>query len=291
MDLIGNYSDSDNENEINEQHNESNKNNNKASNVSNPNPLPQKSDKNKNEKKKRKLDISFLPEKIQAALVRGVDDSDSDSDSEQVSHQKLYTVSSTSSLLQQLPMPRYKSSTENGKIDIESVRKEYTQTFESVNEKFSEKGDVFDTIQPFVEKPTTQISYQNETSMPQPISYQSNEAHILGDKGKSNRRRDREIEQQLLQGNANAVEMSNYVDATNTAWNSSVYFDQQNRQKEMEAMFGYGQGKVAMPSRVQNKKHHINSLLLNAAQSELEMLDERAARMKSKSNVKSKYGW
>ena len=60
-------------------------------------------------------------------------------------------------------------------------------------------------------------------------------------------------------------------------------------------MFNFGQGagenQIAQPSRVQNKKHQINSLVLSAAQMELDLMDARATRLRSKAETQAKYGW
>ncbi len=45
------------------------------------------------------------------------------------------------------------------------------------------------------------------------------------------------------------------------------------------------------PSKTQNRKHQLNSLAMQAAQTELAMLDAKGSRMKSKSETQGKYGW
>jgi hypothetical protein len=48
---------------------------------------------------------------------------------------------------------------------------------------------------------------------------------------------------------------------------------------------------IAAPTKTQNKKHQINSLAMSAASVELELMEARGARSKSKSETQSKYGW
>lgn len=52
-----------------------------------------------------------------------------------------------------------------------------------------------------------------------------------------------------------------------------------------------GEKNVMPPSKGQNKRHHINSLALSAAETELAMLDARGVRGKSKAETQAKYGW
>jgi hypothetical protein len=111
----------------------------------------------------------------------------------------------------------------------------------------------------------------------------------------SSRRRDREIEQELLTGNASAVEGSNFIDVkASGSWDMNTYMDQQKRQQELHnAFFGQNAGDkmISQPTKNQSKKHQINSLAFAAAQSEFELLEAKATRMKSKHETQSKYGW
>ena len=48
---------------------------------------------------------------------------------------------------------------------------------------------------------------------------------------------------------------------------------------------------LAIPSRLQNRKHHINSLVRSAADTELALLDARGGRSRTKAETQAKYGW
>lgn len=112
---------------------------------------------------------------------------------------------------------------------------------------------------------------------------------------KANRKkRDRELEQQLLSGNlaalpddAPTLEMN-----ANRLWDAAKYTDQQQREAMIFKEFGVSQQKnLAQPTRQQNRKHQLSSLAIKAAQVELSMLDARGNRMKTKSETQGKYGW
>jgi proline-rich protein PRCC len=45
------------------------------------------------------------------------------------------------------------------------------------------------------------------------------------------------------------------------------------------------------PSKVQKRKHQINSLAVSAAERELELMEARGNSMKTKSQTQAKYGW
>ena len=107
------------------------------------------------------------------------------------------------------------------------------------------------------------------------------------------KKRERELEQQLLNGNLAAIpdEVVVELDANNN-WDITKYSDQQQREMMIYKEFGLlGQKTLNQPTRVQNKKHQLSSLAVKAAQVELAMLDARGSRLKSKSETQGKYGW
>ena len=124
----------------------------------------------------------------------------------------------------------------------------------------------------------------------------SNSSSVIGQAGKltNKKKRDRELEQQLLSGNlaalpddAPTMEMN-----ANHQWDATKYTDQQQREAMIFKEFGVTQQKnLAQPTRQQNRKHQLSSLAIKAAQVELSMLDARGSRMKTKSETQGKYGW
>ena len=113
---------------------------------------------------------------------------------------------------------------------------------------------------------------------------------------KNSRKREREIQQQLLNGNVSVVEKSKLIDVVSSrGWDSSKYNHQQEREAEIQSMFSFGQNAgekmIAQPSKNQHRKHQINSLAMQAAQVEMEMLDAKGARIRAKSETQAKYGW
>ena len=111
----------------------------------------------------------------------------------------------------------------------------------------------------------------------------------------SNRRRDRDVQNELLRGNVDAVECAaGFVEVQNPSeWDNRKYAEQLKRETELNSMFSQsaGSGMMSQPTKVQSKRHQINSLAFNAAQMELELLDAKGARLKTKSETQSKYGW
>jgi hypothetical protein len=113
----------------------------------------------------------------------------------------------------------------------------------------------------------------------------------------SNRKRDREIQQQLLSGNVDVVDPNRFVDIVNpnVEWDRTKYNEQLQRQAEVQNMFSFsaqaGNKMISQPTKNQNRKHQINSLAMSAAEYELELMEVRGARAKAKSETQAKYGW
>lgn len=113
--------------------------------------------------------------------------------------------------------------------------------------------------------------------------------------GKKSRKRDREIQLELMNGNVGAVEQSQFVDVSTKGrgWDSSTYQEQKKREAEVASMFGQkaGANMISQPTKQQSRKHQINALAMSAASAELELMEARGARAKSKSETQAKYGW
>mmetsp|Transcript_26435 Transcript_26435/g.26687 ORF Transcript_26435/g.26687 Transcript_26435/m.26687 type:complete len:412 (-) Transcript_26435:92-1327(-) len=118
-----------------------------------------------------------------------------------------------------------------------------------------------------------------------------------GSSGKTARKRERERQQELLSGNISVINDRSCisVQASTQHWNPNQYENQQKREAQLNSVFNFGQkgkdGMIAQPTKLQNKRHQINSLAFNAAQIELELLDAKGTRMKTKSETQAKYGW
>lgn len=314
--------------------------------------------KNKNGKKRKKLDISFLPENIQAALARGDTTGDSDSDQEDKPTLPLssHDTSSSNDLLSKLPKPRssdsgVKSLKQTGRPPV--VKGETKATVSpplEVNLDSGSDSDVDDldtsilphsqdisaklsnpaaeippsiqfsptmtlprfnytlpipSISPVVSSTFSphetpiQISNSSSTGAPQYQNMKSNH----------NRKRDREIETSLLRGDTSLMEAESQLfddSATfagaqlidvqhNHEWDADYYYTQQKRQKELQSIFNFkqngGDKMMAQPTKLQNKRHQINSLVMSAAESELELLEAKGRQMKTKYETQSKYGW
>jgi len=48
---------------------------------------------------------------------------------------------------------------------------------------------------------------------------------------------------------------------------------------------------VYKPSKIQKRKHQINSLAYAAAERELELMEKKGSSLKTKSQTQAKYGW
>lgn len=128
---------------------------------------------------------------------------------------------------------------------------------------------------------------------------------------KSFRKRDREIESSLMRGDITAANEIIQGDGNegydrsgagkimdiqhNHEWNSDDYYTQQKRQKELQSIFNFkqngGDKMLSQPTKLQNKRHQINSLVMSAAESELELLEAKGRQLKTKYETQSKYGW
>jgi hypothetical protein len=113
----------------------------------------------------------------------------------------------------------------------------------------------------------------------------------------ANRKRERDIHLGLLQGDTSVIEMEgNFVDVRpSNEWDNSAYIAQQERQRELQSMFNFtekgGDKMMSQPTKLQNKRHQINSLAFSAAESELDLLEAKGRQMKTKSETQAKYGW
>jgi hypothetical protein len=133
------------------------------------------------------------------------------------------------------------------------------------------------------------VSSSSAFHSPPSVSFPNAEADA-----KPSRKRERELQQALYSGDVsvidNNVNIVNVSAATTHHWDSMKYMDQQKREAEVNKMYGLT-GSVAIPTKVQNRKHQINSLAVQAASAELDLLEARTQRSKTKSQTQAKYGW
>ena len=102
------------------------------------------------------------------------------------------------------------------------------------------------------------------------------------------------MESELLSGNIDVVsgdngKSSSFVSSF-SSWDRSAYADRTALEREVNNTYKIGD-KVAQPSKMQNRKHQINSLAAAAAQSELEMYEMKGNRNKTRAETQAKYGW
>lgn len=111
------------------------------------------------------------------------------------------------------------------------------------------------------------------------------------------KRRERDIEQQLISGNLDAAQSlgggMKEMRASND-WNAHAYTTQKQNEAELHKAFFAGKGSeksIAPVSKLQGRKHQINSLVMAAAKTELALLNAKGERNLSKQETRGKYGW
>jgi hypothetical protein len=162
-------------------------------------------------------------------------------------------------------------------------------------------SSVFNPYQPTISSTTTSTSSLAATSLPQQNKISKNNF----------RKRDREIESSLLRGDTSLLDSNSselltgsddlnsraqFIDVQhNHEWNADYYYNQQKRQKELQTIFNFkqngGDKMLSQPTKLQNRRHQINSLVMSAAESEFELLEAKGRQMKTKYETQSKYGW
>ena len=111
------------------------------------------------------------------------------------------------------------------------------------------------------------------------------------------KKRDRDIEQQLISGNLDAAQtMGGGVREMRASsdWNAQAYTMQKQNEAELHRAFFAAKGgekAIAPVSKLQGRKHQINSLVLQAAKTELSLLNAKGDRNLSKQETRTKYGW
>ena len=111
------------------------------------------------------------------------------------------------------------------------------------------------------------------------------------------KRRERDIEQQLISGNLDAAQsMGGGMKEmrSNNDWNAHAYTAQKQNEAELHKAFFAGKGgekAIAPVSKLQGRKHQINSLVMQAAKTELALLNAKGERNLSKQETRGKYGW
>lgn len=118
--------------------------------------------------------------------------------------------------------------------------------------------------------------------------------------GKARRARDRDLERHLEAGNFDALgkgEASVLLQPDTSAWNPHRNGAADTKQSEVKiASLSYdprtGESTTSFnPSKVQKRKHQINSLAVSAAQRELELMEKKGNSLKTKAQTQAKYGW
>ena len=142
----------------------------------------------------------------------------------------------------------------------------------------------------------------NSSSCPSSSSSSSIEPESMSDYGNINssicrKKRERDIEQQLISGNLDAAQTMGgemrEMRAGND-WNAHAYTMQKQNEAELHRAFFAAKGgekAIAPVSKLQGRKHQINSLVMQAAKTELALLNAKGDRNISKQETRSKYGW
>jgi hypothetical protein len=139
-----------------------------------------------------------------------------------------------------------------------------------------------------------QVNNQNTISSV-PITYNTNNTNYSNEnKATNKKKRDRDIEYNLLNGNLSVIDDVAIAKEINVshAWNPEKYKEQQEREASVQKEFSLTHGSSFMqPTKTQNRKHQLTSLVFKAAQTELALLESRSSKMKTKSETQGKYGW
>ena len=123
------------------------------------------------------------------------------------------------------------------------------------------------------------------------------EVESYGNGSIARKRRERDIEQQLISGNLDAAQsMGGGMKEmrANNDWNAHAYTTQKQNEAELHKAFFAGKGgekAIAPVSKLQGRKHQINSLVMQAAKTELALLNAKGERNLSKQETRGKYGW
>lgn len=263
---------------------------------------------------KKKLNISILPQEIQDALAKGLDDSDDESPKPKTSSFRVNNINSDD-LLAKLPLPTNllsnNSSSKDLSVDEEPlnggkieatrpnalfseyiVRKPQSMAFSSVS-----NGNESSNMSSFAD-PELSLASDRASNLSSSLGIPSsdiNNVYGISSASSNKRKRERDLEQQLASGNllvANHI-VSHDVNFEQFKWNQIEYDNQTKREQELREMYSGGAqaGGGVQPSKLQNRKHQINSLAMKAAETEIKMLEVKANRVKTKSETQAKYGW
>ena len=296
-----------------------------ASDDESPPPAPSTSSAQSHEAKvspkerRRRLDLSVLPPHIQDLLTgRGNDDSDSDEEVPLGARTLGQgSRSETRDLLAMLPRPGH---------EAVNKRQQPSRIFSSESADDMENtrasaSAALVTSDPLMVPPVEEVSLPPFQALPKRSAAPSVHISRCGSatsgtssaiesssiisreftRGverarKRTRREEREIERSLLTGDVSTISGAHFIDVQGKQpWDSSAYDDRRHREEEVLSVYNFG-GKggekaIMQPTKVQNKRHHINSLAMHAAETELALLDARGQRSKSKAETMAKYGW
>ena len=122
----------------------------------------------------------------------------------------------------------------------------------------------------------------------------NNSNHLTGGEMQmTSSKRKREIEQQLMSGNISVVENSAQlfdVNGGNASWAQEQYMDKKAIEKQILAQYHINDGTMKQITAVNSRRHQINSLVANAAKTELQLL-EKGGGGHRKAETRAKYGW
>lgn len=293
-------------------------------------------------KKKKKLDISFLPQHIQDALLNGgQEDSDDnhntyapkptnfvqqqsrsderESGSEEAKPTKPVANGSADPLLQMLSAPKTSSKAKDPFQTSISATSTYNFQAKSPSKQEDEAEDediprvkptasfhnnsapvVYSNLSSAA-KTTTSIDWSKVSAPTASYQPSSSSGNAYSSSGYTEditsttlkRKRERDIESQLLSGNLSSLESIPVQEIGGfNSWDKGSYIEQQEREQEILNMYtGNGPKSLAQPNKVQNRKHQLSSLAMKAAETEIAMLESKGQKSKSKAQTMNRYGW
>ncbi len=263
-------------------------------------------------KRVKTLDISFLPQEIQDGLARGFIDSDDEEVGRIVIPRSSSATSDQNKLLSRLPPPKNDSTLSSDPFYKQPPVQTSNSSSSSQLRANAESTSVTDRPR------ISQTSLSSNLNLLLNPNYglpddnylpshsvsshgtSDREPEQLSDVGKNlKKKRERELEQQLLAGNTSAllnetdapVHMTE-VTAGHYTWDAESYAIRQEKEAMIIGQYTKdGAKSVFQPTKIQNRRHQLTSMAMKAAETEIALMEAKGQRMKTKAQTQAKYGW
>lgn len=190
----------------------------------------------------------------------------------------------------------------NGPFATSSLGSAYTSFENNADESASFPGNLYrpsaTSLAPF-----SSSRYDSAESSSSTVTRNNSDATEIstepdyGNGSIARKRKERDIEQQLISGNLDAIESGNNgikVVRASKDWDAHAYTTQKENEAELHRAFFAAKGgakAIAPVSKMQGRKHQINSLVMQAAKTEMALLNAKGERNLSKQETRGKYGW